>query len=112
MRQYKMSELILNFAECALEAGHLEEAREAVNEIRERVEMPPLPASLASDKEALRLRLYNERRVELAFEETRYYDLRRRCRPEEEIPGIKYLTGVDAVYAGDWSAATFTRVRG
>ncbi len=111
MRQYKMSELILNFAECALEAGHLEEAREAVNEIRERVEMPPLPASLASDKEALRLRLYNERRVELAFEETRYYDLRRRCRPEEEIPGIKYLTGVDAVYAGDWSAATFTRVQ-
>ena len=111
MRQYKMSEMILNLAECALEAGHLEDAREAVNEIRERVGMPELPASLAQDKEALRLRLYNERRVELAFEETRYYDLRRRCRPDEEIPGLKYFTGVDVTYAGDWSAATYTRVQ-
>lgn len=111
MRQYKMSEMILNFAECALNAGHLEEAREAVNEIRDRVGMPALPASLATDKEGLRRRLYNERRVELAFEETRYYDLRRRCRPEEEIPGIKYFTGVDVTYAGDWSAANYTRVQ-
>lgn len=108
MRQYKMSELILNFAECALEAGHLKEARDAINEIRDRVNMPHLPENLS--KEQLRLRLYNERRVELAFEETRYYDLRRRCRPEDEIPGIKYLTGVDVSYAGDWSAATYTRV--
>ena len=109
-RQYKLSEMILNFAECALEAGHLQEAREAVNEIRERVGMPALPASLVSDPEKLRLRVYNERRVELAFEETRYFDLRRRCRPEEEIPGIKYLTGMDVTYAGDWSAAKYTRV--
>ena len=110
LRAYKMSELILNYAECALEAGHLEEAREAVNEIRDRVGMPALPASLATDKEKHRLRLYNERRVELAFEEVRYYDLRRRCRPDEEIPGIKYATGIDVTYAGDWSAATYTRV--
>jgi len=109
-RQYKLSEIILNFAECAVEAGHLEEAREAVNEIRQRVGMPDLPVSLASDQEKLRLRVYNERRVEFAFEETRYFDMRRRCRPDEEIPGIKYLTGMDVTYAGDWSAATYTRV--
>jgi len=36
--------------------------------------------------------------------------MRRRCRPDEEIPGIKYLTGMDVTYAGDWSAATYTRV--
>ena len=109
-RQYTLSELILDFAECALEAGHLRDAWDAVNEIRDRVGMPNLPESLITDKEKLRLRLYNERRVELAFEETRYFDLRRRCRPDEEIPGIKYLTGMDVTYAGDWSAATYTRV--
>ena len=109
-KQYKLSEMILNYAECALNAGHLQDAIEAVNEIRDRVHMPALPASLASDKEALRLRVYNERRVELAFEEARYYDLRRRCKPEEEIPGIKYFSAMDVTYAGDWSAATYTRV--
>ena len=72
--------------------------------------MPHLPAELVNDKEKLRLRVYNERRVELAFEEARYYDIRRRCRPEEEIPGIKYFSAMDVVYAGDWAAATYTRV--
>ena len=109
-KQYKLSEMILNFAECALNADHLEEAMEAVNEIRARVHMPPLPEELALNKEKLRLRVYNERRVELAFEEARYYDLRRRCKPEEEIPGIKYFSAMDVTYAGDWSAATYTRV--
>lgn len=109
-KQYKLSEMILNFAECAINAGHYQDAIDAVNEIRERVHMPNLPANLVNDPEMLRLRVYNERRVELAFEESHYYDLRRRCRPEEEIPGIKYLTGVDVTYAGDWSAATYTRV--
>lgn len=108
--QYKLSEMILNFAECALNAGHLQDAMDAVNEIRDRVNMPPLPAELVNDPEKLRLRVYNERRVELAFEEARYYDLRRRCRPEEEIPGIKYFSAMDVTYAGDWSAATYVRV--
>lgn len=108
--QYKLSEMILNFAECALNAGHLQDAMDAVNEIRERVNMPPLPAELVNNPEKLRLRVYNERRVELAFEEARYNDLRRRCRPEEEIPGIKYFSAMDVTYAGDWSAATYVRV--
>jgi hypothetical protein len=109
-KQYKFSELLLDFAECAVESGHLQDAIDAVNEIRERVKMPPLPVELVADKDALRLRVYNERRVEFAFEETRYFDLRRRCRPEEEIPGIKYFSAMDVTYAGDWAAATYTRV--
>ena len=109
-KQYKFSELLLDFAECAVESGHLQDAIDAVNEIRERVKMPPLPAEIIADRNALRLRVYNERRVEFAFEETRYFDLRRRCRPEEEIPGIKYFSAMDVTYAGDWAAATYTRV--
>ncbi len=110
MRQYKFSELLLDLAECAVNAGHYDDAVEAVNEIRERVHMPDLPSGITSDPEQLRLRVYNERRVELAFEETRFYDIRRRLGKEDEIPGIQYLTGVDVTYAGDWSAATYKRV--
>ncbi len=110
VRQYKFSELLLDLAECAVNAKHYDDAIEAVNEIRSRVEMPALPEGIAGDPEQLRLRVYNERRVELAFEETRYFDIRRRLNKEDEIPGIKYLTGVDVTYAGDWSAATYKRV--
>ncbi|MEP3570043.1 MAG: RagB/SusD family nutrient uptake outer membrane protein, partial [Flavobacteriaceae bacterium] len=52
-------------------------AREYINLIRDRptVEMPGLDASITG--EDLRTRLYNERRIELAFEEHRYFDVRR-----------------------------------
>jgi hypothetical protein len=37
--------------------------------------MPPIPATVTG--EALRQRIYNERRVELAFESHRFWDIRR-----------------------------------
>ena len=50
-------------------------AREAVNKVRERVGMPALPEGLTKDQFEIRYR--NERRVELAFEGHRYFDVRR-----------------------------------
>lgn len=47
----------------------------AVNEVRTRVGMPALPAGL--NKEKMRERIRNERRVELAFEGHRFWDIRR-----------------------------------
>lgn len=47
----------------------------AVNKVRERVDMPELPAGLT--KEQMRNRVRNERRVELAFEGHRFWDIRR-----------------------------------
>ncbi|WP_236976087.1 RagB/SusD family nutrient uptake outer membrane protein [Membranihabitans maritimus] len=76
---FRLGEIILNFAEAAVEAGHLEEAVAAVNDIRARVGMPSIPSGLS--KEELRLRVRHERRVELAFEETRYFDVRRWTSP-------------------------------
>ena len=49
-------------------------ALEAINEVRSRAGMPLL--DIASQDE-FRLRCRNERRVELAFEEHRYWDVRR-----------------------------------
>ncbi|MGV3762516.1 RagB/SusD family nutrient uptake outer membrane protein [Parapedobacter sp.] len=88
MKIFRLGELYLNFAEAAYQsvgpdaaveskasgAGALS-AREAVNIIRARVNMPPLPAGLNAEEFEVRYR--NERRVELAFEEHRFFDVRR-----------------------------------
>ena len=49
-------------------------AREAVNEVRGRVGMPEV---LADSKEEMREKIRHERRVELAFEDHRFWDVRR-----------------------------------
>jgi hypothetical protein len=82
-KYYRLGEVILNFAEAAAEAGHLDEARAAVNEIRARVGMPGLPAGLSKDELILRIR--NERRVELALEGFRYFDVRRWNTPDGNL---------------------------
>lgn len=71
----RLAEMFLNLAECACEAGHLEIATDYTNLVRERVGMPDLPHTLTQDQ--LRLRIRNERRVELAFETNRWDDIRR-----------------------------------
>lgn len=72
---FRLAEIYLNFAEAAFELGKEDECREYVNKIRARVGMPGLPASVTGEN--LRARLYNERHIELVFEEHRYFDLRR-----------------------------------
>jgi hypothetical protein len=77
---FRLGELYLNFAEAAYNAtspdtkyGSLS-ARDAVNAVRDRAGMPPLPSMSNADFEK---RYRNERRVELAFEEHRFFDVRR-----------------------------------
>jgi len=82
---FRYAEVLLNFAEAANEAygpdvtpsGASLTARAAVNLIRSRasVAMPDVQAGLSKD--AMRTAIRNERRVELAFEEHRFYDVRR-----------------------------------
>jgi hypothetical protein len=87
MKIYRLGELYLNFAEAACQAygpdqpvassvgGSALSAREAVNAIRARAGMPPLPAGM--NRQDFEKRYRNERRVELAFEEHRFFDVRR-----------------------------------
>jgi hypothetical protein len=82
-KKFRLGEVILNFAEAAAEADHLAEACVAVNEIRARVGMPNLPAGLSKDELILRIR--NERRVELALEGFRYFDVRRWNTPNGDL---------------------------
>lgn len=79
-------------AEALIELGRLEEAREIINDIRTRAansvnkhiayakdfcEIALYTASDFSDKDKARTRLRWERRLEMAMESSRYFDLRR-----------------------------------
>jgi len=95
---YRMAEIYLNFAEADFYANGAvtSEALAAVNKIRERAGMPDIEAGISASDFELKLR--NERRVELAFEEHRYYDLRR-WEIQDEYEGI--VTGMKITESDD-----------
>lgn len=69
----RYTEMALIYAEASHELGEEDKAREWINKIRFRAGMPAINDS----GDALRDRIRNERRVELAYEEHRYHDGRR-----------------------------------
>lgn len=81
---FRHAEILLNYAEAMNEAfgpevrnGYSLSAKAAVDMVRNRtgVAMPILPPGLSADE--MRQRIRNERRVEFAFEEHRFFDVRR-----------------------------------
>ena len=71
----RLGEIYLNYAEAINEYSGPEAAYEAINEIRDRAGLPALPSGLS--KEEMRDRIKHERRIELAFEVHRFFDVRR-----------------------------------
>lgn len=69
----RMAELYLNKAEALCHTGDENGARKALNAVRKRAGMPDVTASGEELLEAVK----HERRIELAFEEHRYFDVRR-----------------------------------
>lgn len=69
----RMAELYLNKAEALYYTGDEEGAREALKPVRQRAGMPAVTATGTDLLEAIK----NERRIEFAFEEHRYFDVRR-----------------------------------
>jgi len=106
-RYIRYTEILLNYAEAALELGEDAEARDYINMIRKRAHMPLVTESGA----ALKARYRNERRVELAFEDHRYFDVRRwMIAPEayEDAAGISIRHKVDA--SGNVLSTTYTTI--
>lgn len=90
-RIFRYTEVLLNYAEACIELGEDGEARKYINMVRERAGLPGITES----GDALRERYRHERRIELAFEDNRFYDVRRWVLgPETYIA----LTGVDVRY--------------
>lgn len=78
----RYAEILLNYAEAINETGHPEEAYDAIIELRERAGITDsgdglygLPANMTQDE--MRKVIHNERRIELAFEDHRWNDMRR-----------------------------------
>ena len=115
VRLFRLAELYLNFAESAYQSegpdatiilgGSLPmSARDAVNAIRTRAGMPAFPVGMTKDAFGKKYR--NERRIELAFEEHRFFDVRRwKIMSETD----KLVTGIKITKDG--SNLTYSRIK-
>ncbi|HPM92764.1 MAG TPA: RagB/SusD family nutrient uptake outer membrane protein [Bacteroidales bacterium] len=78
----RLADIILLKAEALNELGDVNGAAELVNQIRGRVD---LPNTTAAGQDEMRLAIEKERRLELAFEGHRWFDLKRTGRAIEVI---------------------------
>lgn len=93
----RYTEAVLNYVEASIKTGDEAEARAWLNKIRFRAGMPAITDS-GTD---LWNRYVNERRVELAYEEHRFYDVRRwLIAPSTVGRGIKTINIVAKLKAG------------
>ncbi len=89
-RHFRYAEILLNYSEACIELGEYGEAQTHLNYLRGRVGMPPLTET----GDALKTRYRNERRVELAFENHRFFDVRRWMIADEaysDAEGVRIL---------------------
>jgi hypothetical protein len=101
-RHIRYAEVLLNYAEACIELGggaNLSDARDKINAIRTRAGQPDIAAGL--DQATMRGIVRHERRVELAFEDHRFWDVRRwvvgpSAYHQTHRPEVKYLTAAAA----------------
>jgi hypothetical protein len=96
---FRLGEIYLNGAEAAIELGQEAVARDMIEPIRTRAGLQNHLRLEPYSGVALRDRIRNERKIELAFEDHRYWDVRRWRIAEEvlsvQIMGIRSLRHVD-----------------
>jgi len=102
-RQMRYAEVILNYAEACLELGEEGEAKTYINMIRNRAGMPDVPAGETGD--VLMERYRNERRIELSYEQHRYFDIRRWMIAEDVLTPAE---GVTIIYPFGSSTPTYS----
>jgi hypothetical protein len=102
---FRYADVLLNYAEAMNEAygpdnnnGFSLTAREAINQVRSRAGVA-MPNVVAANQTEMRSKIKHERRIELAFEGHRYWDLLRWKDAETELN--KKITGVVAVKNSD-----------
>lgn len=103
---FRYGGILLDYAEAMNEAYGPDDpatmgmtAREAVNKIRTRANMPDFPSGMS--KIEFRKKLHNERRVEMAFEDQRFWDIRRwKIGPTTtDIKGMEIIKNSDDSFA-------------
>ncbi len=92
----RLADIMLLKAEAHARLGQISQAMELVNDIRARVSLPPVSASSSEEAQELVLR---ERRLELAFEGHRFFDLKRSGRILEIMSDLRYEDGSPLSYS-------------
>lgn len=100
---FRLGEVLLNYAEAAIELGKDGDALWAVNQLRKRAGMPEYDAI---SRDLVR----KERKVELAFEANRYWDLRRWRIAKDELSqvfhGLRFTLDGSSFEEGGYNSAT------
>jgi hypothetical protein len=94
--EIRLAEVLLNLAECAAELGRLDEAKAELIAIRKRAGIEEGDGSYgitAASVADMVIAVMNERRIELAYENKRHWDLRRRNWFAEDYGSVKRLNG-------------------
>jgi hypothetical protein len=97
---YRYAEVLLSFSEAQNEAiGPVASVYDAINQLRNRSNLPPLQAGMTQAE--MRAAIYRERRVELAFEDKRWFDLIRLKQAENKLNGKLHAMQIEQV-DGKW----------
>ena len=104
-RILRYADVLLMYAEACNELGQDSEAQNALNEVRNRVHLPEVTATGHQLRDAIRL----ERRLELAFEQNRLYDIRR-WKDDSGQPVIASILGPNGTFV-QWNMNEATRDR-
>lgn len=113
-RLIRYAEVLLNYAEACIELGQDAEARTYINMIRKRAGQPDITESGT----ALMDRYRHERRIEMAYEDQRFWDVRRwvigpQAYHQTHAIDVKYVTGEAATNyrrsdGSTWSAPEYS----
>ena len=95
---FRYAETLLNLAEAAYELGKNDDALDAINQVRKR-------AGIVSLKDISQDKIRHERKVELAFEGHRYWDVRRWRTATTELSrsfsGLRYILDYSSYMNGE-----------
>ena len=98
LRIIRYADIVLMHAEAACETNDLDEAKRKLEMVRARARngQPVLPEIKTTDKDELREKIRHERRIELALEFERYFDLVRWGIAEDKI--ANFVVGKHEVF--------------
>lgn len=103
---FRYAEVLLNYAEAAVELERIPDALDAINQIRARA---GITALTSVDREKVR----HERKIELAFEGHRYWDVRRWRIAEDVLTvnrsGLRYILDYET---GDYQLEVLQKIDG
>ena len=104
-RILRFADVLLMYAEACNELGQDGDAQEALNRVRTRAKLPAVTATGHQLRDAIR----QERRLELAFEQNRLYDIRR-WKDDSGQPVIASILGPNGSFV-QWNMNEATRDR-